>query len=107
MISKLMRYLKRCDCGRKATWVYMPSNDWCNPYFCDECIPRGCSCTKEDIREEYYGMCFSDIYNNNFNLPNKNEPFIKWINDYTWCRVDEQLREFPCCEFWPVENKNV
>lgn len=33
---------KLCQCGKIATWEYMPGSDhYC---FCDNCVPRGCSC---------------------------------------------------------------
>ena len=35
----------KCDCGKLATWVYMPSyRDSDNDFSCDDCVPRGCSC---------------------------------------------------------------
>lgn len=36
-----------CHCARKATWYYCPwhtGDDERSHYFCDECVPRGCSC---------------------------------------------------------------
>ena len=35
-------------CGKKAKWSYMPSDQ----NFCDKCVPRGCSCNKEDGEEK-------------------------------------------------------
>ena len=44
-----MKY-EKCDCGKKAVWVYMPGySGGSNPYSCDDCIidpdnKIGCSC---------------------------------------------------------------
>ena len=32
----------KCKCGKLATWYYMPSEH--NWVYCDNCVPRGCSC---------------------------------------------------------------
>jgi hypothetical protein len=34
----------KCDCRKQAVWLYMPSSTMKNPFFCDDCVPRGCSC---------------------------------------------------------------
>jgi len=36
----------RCDCGKKAVWIYLPSEYV--SYACDNCVPRGCSCCSPD-----------------------------------------------------------
>jgi hypothetical protein len=36
--------LERCECGRLATWNYMPG--WGDEYKCDNCVERGCSCNE-------------------------------------------------------------
>lgn len=44
---------KLCDkCQSPAIWYYMPSSDI---QYCDECVPRGCSCNIFDNEsdEEY------------------------------------------------------
>ncbi len=35
-----------CDkCNRFAVWVYAPGY---SRFYCDSCVPRGCSCQSED-----------------------------------------------------------
>ncbi len=39
-----------CDCGVPATWEYSPGfSSLTNSYFCDACVPRGCSCQTEGV----------------------------------------------------------
>jgi len=38
---KISRELIECQCGKLATWAYLPKGDW---YRCDGCVPRGCDC---------------------------------------------------------------
>lgn len=44
-----------CDCGSIAKWVYMPQSNLPNPFFCGECVPRGCECG-DDPCIEYYPL---------------------------------------------------
>ena len=35
--------MKQCKlCFKVAVWVYIPHDNM--GYFCDDCVPRGCSC---------------------------------------------------------------
>ena len=83
----------KCDCGKLATWVYMPSyRDSDNDFSCDDCVPRGCSCNNrhtgndgEKLPEEEDGIEGKDW---------------KWVEkDIEWTQIDEQGREYPCCEY--------
>jgi hypothetical protein len=67
-----------CKCGSLAVWDYLPGNS----YYCDNCVPRGCSCN----------------YHHN-ELPDIEDYPFKWVDDNTWVRVDEQGREYPCVEY--------
>ena len=59
---------------KKAVWLYMPNSKE-HPYYCDECVPRGCSC----------------------NLEPKNGD---WENPDEWIQpLDKLGREYPCIEF--------
>jgi len=76
-----------CKCGKMAVWFYGPGDDSEEYSCCDDCVPRGCTCNdrlKEDLmfdtQEEYDKLCSNP---NNF------------IKD-----LDEQGREYPCCEWW-------
>jgi hypothetical protein len=44
----------RCDkCHSKiATWEYQPSDDY--TYYCEDCVPRGCSCNIDPETDEPY-----------------------------------------------------
>lgn len=127
----------KCKCGELATWTYMPSNDGLDEdnYYCDNCVPRGCSCNNEsvcyhdeenDIEElEIMVSNFKqDILENsrNFKLLNffsknhdsnyeeiKDKKLIKvlinnlsneQIRHLELIPLDENGREFPCCEYW-------
>ena len=46
----MLKY-KCTRCGELATWCYMPGfsgREAKDAYLCDECVPRGCSCTDDD-----------------------------------------------------------
>ena len=69
---------EKCDCGKDAIWIYMPYNpNITNPYYCDDCVPRGCTCNKEPKDGNWD------------NLDESN-----WIQP-----KDEKGREYPCVEF--------
>lgn len=38
-----------CDRCGKAQWAYMPGT----AYYCNTCVPRGCSCNLIDELDEY------------------------------------------------------
>ena len=52
--------MRKCfKCDKHAVWCYMPSQQNDGDYYCDDCIPRGCSCniinsTVEKEIYEYY-----------------------------------------------------
>jgi hypothetical protein len=60
--------IKCNSCDNIATWMYMPGNE--NYCYCDNCVPRGCSCninpnTNEedtDEQERLYPCCEFDNY---------------------------------------------
>lgn len=103
-----------CDCGKIAKWVYMPgfsSGD--NDYFCEDCVPRGCSCN----HELFPGVEIHDNIDIG-QLPPENGKYKIIEENKYWCHVDEQGREYPCVEFsfdedgydfhkeYLIENKN-
>jgi hypothetical protein len=78
---------ERCECGKLAIWVYMPGySNGDHPFFCDDCVPRGCECNHRFIGDE--------------ELPNGEEG-KNWIrvDNNNWVFLDEKQREFPCSEF--------
>jgi hypothetical protein len=86
-----------CDCGKMAVWFYMPGYEGKKdeqPYYCEECVPRGCSCNHYSTRGDDYSPPGEDgIY------PTESDQPVKWLDDHTWTSVDEQGREYPCCEY--------
>lgn len=69
--------IKCCECGKMAVWFYMPSRDAEKDSYCDDCVPRGCSCNMSPID----GNWDSEDDNN-------------WIDD-----TDDLGRQLPCCEY--------
>ena len=88
---------EKCDCGKISVWIYIPGySNGDSPYFCNDCVPRSCSCNRR----------YSDV--NAYNPP-LDEPELpdgienvdwKWIEkDIVWCYIDEDGKEYPCVEF--------
>lgn len=80
---------EECDCGEMAVWIYMPSSsNHTNPYYCDNCVPRGCSCNYHWVGKTEYD-----------DLPPDGVE-IKWITDgVCWTDIDDEGREYPCTEY--------
>lgn len=69
--------IKCFGCDAIAVWLYMPTES--NTGFCDDCVPRGCSC--------------------NFVIDDDCNPIIDdTTGDYVQCR-DDLGRLIPCCEY--------
>ena len=83
-----------CECGKLATWDYMPSSTY-YPFFCDECVPRGCTCNSE------YTVNSPQAHENGYgaNPPTDHNQWKWLIPNIQWCLVDEQGRELPCVEY--------
>jgi hypothetical protein len=78
-------------CGKtpKEGWYYMPSTgDNVDYFYCDDCVPRGCSCN-QDLKE---GI---DYESEEAKKPEN------WID-----MVDDKGRKLPCCEYFWVDNKH-
>lgn len=70
-----------CDCGDVAVWMYAPGHgEDFNDFYCEKCVPRGCSCQLEPVDGDY----------DNLNSDN-------WVN-----AVDELGRLLPCVEFFYI-----
>jgi len=84
-----------CDCGKLAVWWYMPGYDEGeNSFICDDCVHRGCSCNHYSIRsDDWHPPIEGGIQ------PTPEDGTIKWLDEYNWTSVDEQGREYPCCEY--------
>ena len=95
--------LKRCSCFKHATWVFAPTSSITNNYYCDDCVPRECTCNYEYIDTNYLSgkHTLGDIYDVHLNEP-KDENH-KWINEYSWIHTDDQGRPYPCVEFFHID----
>jgi len=85
LVMRLRVKLGRCDCWKKGTWYYAPARKNENPWACDECVPRGCSCNLE-LRAGVTEMFDDDGIT------------INPISDY-WQPHDLFGRQYPCCEW--------
>jgi hypothetical protein len=80
---------KLCDCGKVAVWCYLPGySEGGNSYSCEDCVNRGCECNHNYIDDDP-------------SLPDGEEgKDWKWIEkEKSWTYIDEQGREYPCCEY--------
>lgn len=91
----------KCNiCNKEiATWLYMPSGDC----YCDNCVPRGCSCNVYSFTE------FPLEKEENRNYIYWNSDLTKYTKELTtdsayYEIVDEKYRRFPCCEYDYDEN---
>jgi len=91
-----MEQFEKCDCGNKATWLYMPGFREGSPFFCDECVHRGCSCNHRYVDVNAYHPPLE-----NPDMPEGIEGVDwKWIEpNKIWCSIDDKGREWPCCEY--------
>lgn len=100
------RYRKCSLCNDNAVWFYTPSSPG-RTCFCDEHVPRGCTCNLHNIEE--------------FEVPSDNANIMWWTKDavdnnvgerldelstsvrnddsYYFEELDELGRRNPCCEF--------
>jgi len=94
---------EKCDCGDNATWCYLPSTDLkLNPYYCDNCVPRGCSCEWNSIKDGFFP---EGIENIDWKwLPARKAEGYEIEENECWVPLDEKQREYPCCEYDYDEN---
>ena len=90
-----MKKEKCLNCGKVATWAYMPGTS----HYCDEHVPRGCSCNEYEICVKIGG---NDITENPIGIEGKDWKFGK--TNTTYIELDGNGMEFPCCEYWHDEN---
>jgi hypothetical protein len=94
---------EKCDCGRMATYLYMPGfQDKENSFVCNDCISStndiGCSCNFRSINGEYSnkpeGIEGKDWRYVTFE---GNEHMSKITKeDGIWIDLDERGRPYPC-----------
>jgi hypothetical protein len=107
-VQKIKEFLnkEKCDCGAVATYLYMPSSpdDKSNPFYCSDCVSRGCSCNWMSLKD-------GDKH------PTDEDGPWKWVTKdcftgedldpdegQIWVHLDAKGREYPCCEFMWEEN---
>lgn len=85
----------------KGVWCYEPGYLSGNsPYFCDDCVPRGCSCNHRYIDINAY---HPPLNNPDYPEGIENKDW-KWIEkDKVWTDIDEKGREYPCVEYFYEE----
>ena len=76
-----------CDCGNIAEYCYLPGfGDNSNPYVCDKCVSRGCSCNYHYIEYE----------------SPEGELGVDWVwvdEGKIYSYIDEEGRFYPCSEY--------
>lgn len=99
----------KCErCGKKAQWMYMPNSN----FYCDDCVPRGCSCNIDIISNESAGNGItptiyyteddvSDYINGRINSDELlSRGSLTKLSDSVYYEVlDDQGRREPCCEY--------
>ena len=79
----MKNYIPCVICSKKAKWSYMPGSY----NYCDNHVPRGCSCNLE-LKE---GIAFNSEEAKD--TANYVEP------------LDEKGRRYPCCEYFIIEEE--
>ena len=109
---------EKCDCGNIATYLYMPGRSDEQNFFCEDCVPRGCSCEWTYASRHAYGPTPLEEDLMPEGVEGKDWKWIERAADEeyeeikkgeVWVYIDEQGREYPCCEFmWDANgfNKN-
>lgn len=81
---------EKCKCGEVANWLLMSaSENHNNPFYCEKCVPRGCSC------------------NNSYNVEDATEMLQTFKNNGEKYKIENGIviplnddgKEYPCCEF--------
>lgn len=104
-VKKIEDFLNKEKCARcktkMAVWIYMPGN---GNYYCNDCVSRGCSCNY------HYNKPDTDGHRD---IPKGIEgKDWKWVEqeatkeekaivkaDGLFVYIDEEGREYPCCEY--------
>lgn len=123
---------KCCYCDNTAKWLLMSGNDPEKDFYCDKCVPKGCSCNNYDFdrdedpvpREEQINFFLKDpIKVRNYgNIIHNYGEHLEEITDIHLIKsmfynftdtqllqleiipIDKNGEEYPCCEFHNSEN---
>jgi hypothetical protein len=108
-IKKVKEYFgldkEKCACGKMAVYWYMPGYEGKKEeqnYFCDKCVPRGCSCEWNHVKE--FGPPPDDHAWKWVVIPPGDKYYEEVKEGEMWVHIDEQGREYPCCEFMYDKN---
>jgi hypothetical protein len=105
-IKKIVKI--RCDICHSniAKWEYLPRG---YSYYCDDCVPRGCSCNVDengiedkDNKGRLLPCCEYDYLYNGWTanyLLNKGSKYPKWINIYESKYVKSNKRSLSKARF--------
>lgn len=87
-----------CSCGKLAVWLYMPGGSSDNPFYCEDCVDRGCSCNEHPIVDEHYHPPGGVHPTTDDGIEGRD--WI-WVDEEKtrWTHVDEMGRKYPCCEY--------
>lgn len=100
-----------CHCKNEAKWIVMSSSKGEYSFYCDECVPRGCTCNLCDL--EFDGEPPKDAnviwwtkadYENNFTKCATEEELLllstktRQPDSFFYEYLDEKGRREPCCE---------
>lgn len=109
-MKKQKKRIHKCSmCNKPATWYYLPSSDG-KRFFCDDCVPRGCSCNVYDLKlfgepdnkeniiwwsKENYHRYLIGESNDIDNLSSKERQKDSFYYEY----LDKNGKRLPCCEY--------
>lgn len=79
-----LRIHRCCHCNKDAAWYYEPSCSG-RRFYCDDCVPRGCTCNYEYVVYE------GEPKDDNFIWHDKEHGIYETL--------DEKGRRYPCCEY--------
>lgn len=107
-----MRNAKCCECDKMAVWINMAASREENLFYCDDHVPRGCTCNLCDIdfdgipeKDENLLWWTKEDYEKNFrNCTTEKEieelaTTKRQVNSFFYEYLDEKGRRYPCCEY--------
>lgn len=99
---KKIRKHKCSKCNKIAVWEYLPGGKR-RYFFCDDCVPRGCSCNTYNIKEFNEKIEDSDNVmwwsKEDYEKGNVEGSLERKPDSFYYEYLDEQNRRYPCCEY--------
>ena len=95
-----------CKCGNQSVYWYAPGyvgKSEEQSYFCEDCVPRGCSCNWEHMDEDWAEKPPTDGSKWKWVILEGKDGYVETKEGEMWTHLDEKGREYPCCEFWYEE----